>query len=34
MKITGGIRERNLTLTLMGFETIFGVAAIVLYVVR
>ena len=34
MKVTGGIKERNLTLTLMGFEAIFGVAAVVLYVVR
>jgi UDP-N-acetylglucosamine--dolichyl-phosphate N-acetylglucosaminephosphotransferase len=34
MKITGGIKERNLTLTLMGIEAVFGVAAILLYVVR
>jgi len=34
MKITGGIRERNLTLTLMGVEAVFGVAAVILYVWR
>ncbi len=34
MKITGGIRERNLTLTLMAVEAVFGVGAIVLYAVR
>jgi UDP-N-acetylglucosamine--dolichyl-phosphate N-acetylglucosaminephosphotransferase len=34
MKITGGIRERNLTLVLMGMELTFGVGAILLYVMR
>lgn len=34
MKATGGIRERNLTLTLMGIEAVFGVGAILLYVFR
>ncbi len=34
MKITGGIKEQTLTLTLMGFEAVFGVGAILLYVVR
>jgi len=34
MKITDGIKERNLTLTLMGIEAAFGVAAILLYVAR
>jgi UDP-N-acetylglucosamine--dolichyl-phosphate N-acetylglucosaminephosphotransferase len=34
MKITGGIKERTLTLTLMGIEAVFGVLAIVVYVVR
>jgi len=32
MKITGGIKERNLTLTLMGAEAVFGGLAILLYV--
>jgi len=31
MKLTGGIRERNLVLVLMGVEAIFGVIAILLY---
>lgn len=34
MKITGGIRERNLTLTLMGIEAVCGLGAILFYVVR
>ena len=34
MKITGGIKERNLTLTLMGIEAVFGVLAIAIYVGR
>ena len=34
MKITGGIKERNLTLSLMATELVFGVLAILLYVVR
>ncbi len=31
MKATGGIRERTLTLVLIGFEAIFGIIAIALY---
>lgn len=31
MKITGGIKERNLTLAMMGIEGIFGLIAILLY---
>ncbi len=34
MKITGGIKERSLTLTLMAVEAVFGGLAIVLYVWR
>jgi UDP-N-acetylglucosamine--dolichyl-phosphate N-acetylglucosaminephosphotransferase len=32
MKLCGGIRERNLVLVLMGFEAVFGVVAILLYI--
>ena len=34
MKITGGIKERSLTITLMGIEAVFGGLAILLYVWR
>ena len=34
MKVTGGIRERSLTLVLMGVEAVFGIVAILLYVMR
>jgi len=32
MKLTGGIKEKNLVLTLMGIEAAFGAFAILLYV--
>jgi UDP-N-acetylglucosamine--dolichyl-phosphate N-acetylglucosaminephosphotransferase len=31
MKVSGGIRERNLALVLMGIEVMFGVVAIIIY---
>jgi hypothetical protein len=34
MKITGGIRERTLTLVLMGTEAVFGGVAIAIYLWR
>jgi UDP-N-acetylglucosamine--dolichyl-phosphate N-acetylglucosaminephosphotransferase len=34
MKMTGGIKERNLTLSLMGIEAIFGGGAILLYFLK
>lgn len=33
MKITGGLKERNLTLTMMGIEAVAGLVAIALYLV-
>jgi hypothetical protein len=32
MKLTGGIRERTLVLVLMGFEAIFGLIAVLMFV--
>jgi UDP-N-acetylglucosamine--dolichyl-phosphate N-acetylglucosaminephosphotransferase len=34
MKVSGGITERKLVLTLMGIEAIFGTIAVLVYVVR
>ena len=34
MKITGGISERNLVLTLMGIEAFFGIIAILIFLMK
>ncbi|MBC7348156.1 MAG: hypothetical protein H5U00_12060 [Clostridia bacterium] len=31
IKLSGGIRERDLVLTLMGIEAVFGLLAVLLY---